>query len=46
MKKLVLISLLAILTLFLAGCGETVYEETKDLYTTVKLLSLEWNQRR
>ncbi len=29
-KKLVLISLLAILTLFLAGCGETVYEETKD----------------
>ena len=30
MKKLVLISLLAILTLFLAGCGETVHEETKD----------------
>ena len=30
MKKLVLISLLAILTLFLAGCGVTVYEETKD----------------
>lgn len=30
MKKLVLISLLAILTLFLAGCGETVYKETKQ----------------
>jgi cellulose 1,4-beta-cellobiosidase len=30
MRELVLIFLLVILTFFLAGCGETVYEETKD----------------
>ncbi len=30
MRKLVLISLLSIITLLLSGCGETIYKETKD----------------